>query len=145
MELADNIIVKNILNGNESDFTLLFTKYKRLVCSEALKYSRDCHEVDEISQEVFLRIYRSLALFNPEYRISTWIATITRNLCKTRAKGIKYYLESIEELCEVGEVPGHNVTPERIFIRQEDFSQWTWVNQALSSIPYRSIHLHNII
>ncbi len=131
MELADDTIVQNILNGNENDFALLFNKYRRLVYNEALKFSKDYQEIDDISQEVFLRIYKSLALFNPEYRISTWITRIAKNFCITQAKNKRYAVESIDDLKQREEIPQSNMTPEKIVIQNEQVSRIRFVVSQL--------------
>ncbi len=131
MELTDYTIVQNILNGNENDFSLLYNKYKRLVYNEALKYSKDYHELDDISQEVFLRIYKSLSLFNPDYRISTWITRITRNFCITLAKNKKHALESLDDLNHDREGLYNSVTPEKTIVRQESLEQLRFIVMQL--------------
>lgn len=120
MDTADGLIVQSILHGNGYDFSRIYIQYKRLVYAEALKFFGDFNDIEDTCQEVFLRVFKSLALFNPEYRLSTWITTITKNLCLSKIKKQRHYSSgSMDELNMNGHILSNSVTPEMIVVDKE--------------------------
>jgi RNA polymerase sigma-70 factor (ECF subfamily) len=70
-------------------FRLLFHQYYRLVISFFLKRGISPDESEELTQETFLRVYKSMPTFRGESRFGTWLFQITanvyKNYCRTRA------------------------------------------------------------
>jgi RNA polymerase sigma-70 factor (ECF subfamily) len=132
LELSDNDIVQNVLRGRENDFSLLFVKYKRVVLLEALKLWKDYQELDDISQEVFLRVFKSLALFDPKYRIGTWIAAVTRNYCKVRLRQKRILPKGSDMLEHCAETWQCGLTTEETALRNEAARQ---VREAVMELP----------
>ena len=81
MELTDYEIIQKCLSGRQEYFEELVTRYKKLIFSVVYNMINDKEEVSDISQEVFIRIYRALDRYNPEYKFSTWSVRIATNLC----------------------------------------------------------------
>lgn len=79
--LTDAELVSQCIDGDSSAFEEIVTRYKKLVYSVVYKMISDREEVNDVSQEVFIRLYKSLEKYNPEYKMSTWIVKITSNLC----------------------------------------------------------------
>ena len=81
LELTDYEIIQKCLSGQQQYFEELVTRYKKLIFSVVYNMINDKEEVSDISQEVFIRIYKALDRYNPEYKFSTWAVRITTNLC----------------------------------------------------------------
>lgn len=60
MEASDFELVKRCLAGHQESFAELAARYKKLVYSVVYNMIPDKHEVNDISQEVSIRIYKSL-------------------------------------------------------------------------------------
>jgi len=73
---------------------------------------------DDLYQDIMLKIYNNLHLFNPKYSLDTWIYRISRNHCIDFIKTSK---ETIEFDCG-SHTDCKNGTPENIAIREEIFS-----------------------
>lgn len=69
-------IVYSILNGNINAFKKLVNQYERLVVAMIRRIVVDEEDIQDISQEVFLKIYQNLSCFKFESKLSTWIARI---------------------------------------------------------------------
>lgn len=63
--LSDEQIMAEIQGGNGDAFAILFDRYHRLVLVTALKIVRDAAEAEEVTQSVFLEIYRAAKQFDP--------------------------------------------------------------------------------
>ena len=77
--MDDNELISRILNGNMNAFTLLVNRYRKLVVHITGRLIQRQEEVEDVSQEVFLKVYQSLGNYRNESKLSTWIATIAYN------------------------------------------------------------------
>ncbi len=75
-----NLILK-AREGDKRAFDRLVRCFDRRVLSQALNFTRDREKALDVYQEVFLRAYRSLDQFRFDCRFSTWLRTITANVC----------------------------------------------------------------
>jgi len=78
---SDDTIIIKVLKGDQSAFALLVEKYQIYVFSLVLRFTENREDAEEISQDVFVKAYRSLADFRGESKFSTWLFTITRTTC----------------------------------------------------------------
>jgi RNA polymerase sigma-70 factor (ECF subfamily) len=79
-QLADEELIRRLLDGEKLAFEAIFDRYGDLVYSTALRVLRDPHLAQDISQEVFVRLWRKPQSFDPERgRFLTWLISVTRN------------------------------------------------------------------
>ena len=74
-------LVERCRRGDEGAFQQLIDEHKRLVVALIARTIPDRSRVEDVSQDVFLRIYRGLPYFRGESRLSTWIYRIVANAC----------------------------------------------------------------
>ena len=73
--------------GEEGAFTDLFEKHKNLVYKTAYLMLGSTHEAEDVLQEVFLRVHRSLDTFQPSRgSFTTWLHRVTVNWCISRKR-----------------------------------------------------------
>ncbi|MBN2320865.1 MAG: sigma-70 family RNA polymerase sigma factor [Acidobacteria bacterium] len=78
--LSDEILVKNILDGDDNAFTLLYDRYRRSVYLTAFRLIRNHEETQDAAQEIFTKLYRSLGLWSAQKsKLSTWIHRLAWN------------------------------------------------------------------
>jgi RNA polymerase sigma-70 factor (ECF subfamily) len=74
-------LVARLAHGDERALEPLYDRYGRLVFSLALRIVHDGPTAEEVTQEVFVRLWRSAASFAPERAsVQTWLLRITHNL-----------------------------------------------------------------
>ena len=129
MEASDIEIIKQCMDGNTDAFGVLITRYKRLIYNTAYRMMGSAEEAEDISQEAFLRIYNSLAKYNPEFKFTTWALKITTNLCLDSLRKRKAETVPIEEEFDLSD---NSPTPEEEYIRKEKQRQ---VQQAIAKLP----------
>jgi RNA polymerase sigma-70 factor (ECF subfamily) len=74
-------LIDEILSGNQAAFERLVNKYERLVAHIVYKMIPASEEFEDICQEVFIKVYKSLKTYRGDARLSTWIGRITYNRC----------------------------------------------------------------
>lgn len=74
-------LVDRCRSGDDAAFRELVERYKDLVYSLIARTVRRPDRIDDLAQEVFLRIHRGLPYFRGDARLSTWIFRIVANIC----------------------------------------------------------------
>jgi RNA polymerase sigma factor (sigma-70 family) len=77
-ELTDTEIIKRVLQGEQALFAQLLQRYQQYVFTLVLRFTDSREDAEEISQDVFIKAYRSLADFRGESKFSTWLYTVVR-------------------------------------------------------------------
>ena len=84
--LDDRPLVESLRRGEPEAFERLVLAYQHRVFSIALRMLADRGEAEEVAQEVFLRVHRSVRDFRGEAKLSTWLYAITSRLCLNRLR-----------------------------------------------------------
>jgi RNA polymerase sigma-70 factor (ECF subfamily) len=66
---------------NQNHFEKLYHEYRVLVFNVALNYLQNLEDAEEVTQDVFVKVYHSLENFNQKASYKTWIYRITINQC----------------------------------------------------------------
>lgn len=74
-------LVERILTGDRQAFETLLDQYEARVYRLALRFTNSVTDAEDVTQEVFLGIYRSLPNFRGHSTLSTWIYRIAMNHC----------------------------------------------------------------
>lgn len=87
-ELAarQNTLAERFINGDTSAFAGLVELYKDRVHQFITCIMGPDRESEDIAQEVFIQIYKSLAGFRRESELSTWVYSLARNVCRRRLR-----------------------------------------------------------
>ena len=78
---TEETLIEQAKDGDQDAFAELVGRYEKRVYHFILKSLRNAEDAMDLSQETFLRVYRSLSLFRGQSSFSTWIFSISHNLC----------------------------------------------------------------
>jgi len=95
-ELTDTEIIRRILQGDQAIFATLVQRYQQYVFTLVLRFTDSREDAEEISQDVFVKAYRSLADFRGDSKFSTWLYTVVRTSCITFLRKKKLDTTSID-------------------------------------------------
>lgn len=129
MELSDIELINQCLDGKQEAFAEIVSRYKKLVYSVVYNMINDKQDINDISQEVFIRLYKSMDKYNPEYKFSTWTVRITTNYCLDVLRKKKVESVPIDEAIGLA---GSEDTPEVQYISKERSER---IRQAVASLP----------
>lgn len=127
--MTDMELINKCLSGEQEAFSEIVTRYKKLIYSVVYNMISDKQEVNDIAQEVFIRIYKSLGRYNPEYKFSTWAVKIATNLCLDVHRKKKIDPISIDEMIDVSSGVD---TPETKYIKKEKSES---IKRAVAELP----------
>ena len=82
----------------EQEFTRLFGLYRRLVYHVAYCNIGDAAEAEDISQEVFLKLYTRPPAYDEDVQVKSWLIRVTVNRCRDVRRTLRFRLtEHTEE------------------------------------------------
>ena len=79
---TDQQLVSRVQKGDKRAFDLLVLKYQYRVHAIVGRFIRDIHEVEDVTQEAFLKAYRALPGFRGDSQFYTWLFRIAVNTAK---------------------------------------------------------------
>ena len=91
----DQKLIESIKNGDTKAYTQLVNRYKDLVFTLALRMLKHREEAEEVAQDTFIKIFKSLDKFKGDSKFSTWIYKVTYNTCLDRIKKNKKHLNDV--------------------------------------------------
>jgi len=78
-EHTDEQLVVNYLKGEKDDFEVLVRKYLKPIFGFVYHYLGNAADTEDVTQEVFLRVWKNIKKFDPEKSFKTWIFSIAKN------------------------------------------------------------------
>lgn len=115
--MTDYDLVRECLKGNTQAFSEIVTRYKNLVFSRVYALTGSYEDTLDLSQEIFVKVYRSLARYDSRYSFSAWIIRITLN------HTIDYMRRNRLETLPLDEAEyrlSHSASPEQEYLEKED-------------------------
>lgn len=70
-------LIKRLQQGDEQAFTKLVDEWQDMVYNTALGIVQHADDADDITQEVFIQVYKSVSSFKGDSKFSTWLYRIT--------------------------------------------------------------------
>ncbi|HHU78280.1 MAG: RNA polymerase sigma factor [Caldicoprobacterales bacterium] len=111
--------------GSLSAFEELIGLYEKKIYNYCLRMTNSREDAEDLTQEVFVRVYRNLNKFRGKSRLSTWIYRIAHNVCIDQYRRTKAVSISISQPRGADderemELPAESPSPEEEIIRREE-------------------------
>jgi RNA polymerase sigma-70 factor (ECF subfamily) len=132
----DHALVQAVLEGDRERFAAFVERYEPLVRKVAWETTHDRAATEDLTQEVFLRVYFALPTYDPRFRLSTWLHQIARNLAinhlRWRARHAAELAAAEDADLALRALPDPAANPAAALERRErDGSLW----RAVESLP----------
>ena len=99
MEQKDDIFyIEKVKKGQTQYFSYIVEKYQDVVFSIALKVLKNRDDAEEMAQESFIKVYKSLHTFKGKAKFSTWLYRITYNNCISEIRKRKMHFASTDDV-----------------------------------------------
>lgn len=137
---ADALLVERVKQGDQRAFALLVAKYERRVQRLLSRLVRDSAEIEDITQEAFIKAYRALPQFRGESAFYTWLYRIAINTAKNylatksrRPVTVGEFQGADDgEFFDLGDVVEDNNTPDAVLHSRQVAEA---VNAAMEALP----------
>lgn len=151
----DFALVERCRLNDEAAFNEVVARYKNKVFNYLVRMMGSSDDAEDLTQEVFLRLYTSIDSFRGQSSLNTWLFRIANNLCidqfrrQKKHRAVAYSLDDAAYGNGVEDEGGHDVSdstyePHRLLERQELGQQ---IQQALEALPEKlraTLILHDI-
>ena len=82
MNPKDSLLVEECLNGDKQAFAELVNRYQHAVYNLAYRMTGNAADAEDLAQDTFIRAFKKLKQYRPEYAFRNWVLTICSNLTK---------------------------------------------------------------
>ena len=134
---GDDKLVKRAKKGDSRAFDLLVLKYQGRVAQLVSRYVNNAAEVEDVTQEAFIKAYRALPKFRGDSAFYTWLYRIAANAAKNHlvALGRRPTTDLALDDSESYEVPGRlkdHESPDEVIMGQQLDAV---ISQAIDALP----------
>ena len=132
MTIDDQHYINLIINGDTNAFALLVDRYKDLVYTLTLRMLKNREEAEEVSQDTFIKAYKSMGRFKGDSKFSTWIYRIAYNTSLDRLKKNRKHFNDVA----IDEFTEHQVkTMDNALSQLENEERNQAIQKCLAQLP----------
>src|SRR5689334_8851391 len=84
LPVSIDVTIQRAAEGDQSAWDTIVRTYWRKVFNVAYRFVGTYEEAEDLTQEIFLKVFRSLATFDRRANFQTWLISVSRNLCIDR-------------------------------------------------------------
>ena len=101
---ATEALIKRCLKGDQLAWERIVRQYWRKVFNVAYKFVGKHDEAEDLTQDIFLKIFKSLDTFDRRANFQTWLISISRNLCIDHYRSVRKERETMARDVDASEL-----------------------------------------
>ncbi len=128
-------LIQRCLAGDQLAWEAIVRQYWRKVFNVAYKFVGRHDEAEDLSQDIFLKVFKSLDTFDRRANFQTWLISVSRNLCIDHYRSVRKERETIDRDLDSSEVTPPSIgTPSQIAaLEQRDRVEL--LREAMAALP----------
>ncbi len=132
--LTPDLLIERCLDGDQDAWAEVVRQNWRKVFNVAYKFVGRHEEAEDLTQDIFLKIFRSLGTFDRRANFQTWLISVSRNLCIDYYRSVRKERETIDRQVTAEEVApvSRDVGP-LAALEQRDLA--ALLRRALNALP----------
>lgn len=142
----DIILIDDAIAGKQEAYERLMNKYRQLIYNLIFRMIRNKEDVEDLTQEAFIKAFNSLEKFDKQFSFSTWLFKIATNNCIDYLRKKKLHTFSIDKDISNDdddyqfEIPDNERIPDKNLLDKE---RKKILEDAIESLPvkYKSVIL----
>jgi RNA polymerase sigma-70 factor, ECF subfamily len=103
-------IIQRCLSGDQAAWESIVRQHWRKVFNIAYKFVGKHDEAEDLTQDVFLKIFKSLNTFDRRANFQTWLISVSRNLCIDHYRSVRKERETINRDIDPGDLSPASTT-----------------------------------
>lgn len=131
---AIETLIQRCLQGDQRAWDLIVRQYWRRVFNVAYKFVGRHEEAEDLTQDIFLKVFRSLDTFDRRANFQTWLISVSRNLCIDHYRSVRKERETMDRGVDASELSPVS-RGESPIAALEQADRVTLLRQALSALP----------
>jgi RNA polymerase sigma-70 factor, ECF subfamily len=127
-------LIEQCLSGDQAAWELIVRQNWRKVFNVAYKFVGKHDEAEDLTQDIFLKIFKALNTFDRRANFQTWIISISRNLCIDHYRSVRKERQTIARDVDTGDLQPASLerTPYAVAEHQD---LRALLRQALETLP----------
>src|SRR5512138_1757604 len=134
VQLTPDPLIERCLVGDQDAWEAIVRQNWRKVFNVAYKFVGRHEEAEDLTQDIFLKIFRSLNTFDRRANFQTWLVSVSRNLCIDHYRSVRKERQTIDR-----DVPAEDLSPVSAtaspLATLENRDLASMLRQALGSLP----------
>ncbi len=127
-------LIQRCLKGDQLAWEAIVRQYRRKVFNVAYKFVGRHDEAEDLTQDIFLKIFKSLNTFDARANFQTWLISVSRNLCIDHYRSVRKERETINRDVDASELmPVAKGQSQIAMLEQRDRVEL--LREALSELP----------
>lgn len=132
--LTSDRLIERCLGGDQDAWEAIVRQNWRKVFNVAYKFVGRHEEAEDLTQDIFLKIFRSLETFDRRANFQTWLISVSRNLCIDYYRSVRKERETIDRQVTAEEVgPVSSDAGPLAALEQRDLA--ALLRRALQTLP----------
>ena len=127
-------LIQRCLQGDQLAWELIVRQYRRKVFNVAYKFVGRHDEAEDLTQEIFLKVFKSLDTFDRRANFQTWLISVSRNLCIDHYRSVRKERETIDRDMDAGRLTPASADPGPM-ARLEQRDRVDLLRRALARLP----------
>ena len=127
-------LIRRCLAGDQLAWEAIVRQYRRKVFNVAYKFVGKHDEAEDLTQDIFLKIFKSLDTFDRRANFQTWLISVSRNLCIDHYRSVRKERETIDRDVDTAELAPSAPGQSQI-ARLEQRDRVELLRQALAALP----------
>jgi RNA polymerase sigma-70 factor (ECF subfamily) len=132
IESNDNDLISGFLNGENTAFNYIVLKYQKRIYAVVRKMVQNHDDADDITQEVFVKLYRSLKDFRGESALFTYLYKMTVNFSLNHLKKNKINMERKVQVDDIQGISSGDKNYESVY---DDDRKAKMISDAIAELP----------
>jgi RNA polymerase sigma-70 factor (ECF subfamily) len=128
-------LIQRCLSGDQLAWEAIVRQYRRKVFNVAYKFVGRHDEAEDLTQDIFLKVFKSLDTFDRRANFQTWLISVSRNLCIDHYRSVRKERETIDRDVDSTEVspPSVGIPSQLAALEQRDRVEL--LREAMASLP----------
>ena len=127
-------LIQRCLQGDELAWDTIVRRYRRKVFNVAYTFVGRHEEAEDLTQDIFLKIFKSLGTFDRRANFQTWLISVSRNLCIDHYRSVRQERRTIDRQVDPNELSPVSHEPGPIAaLEQQD--RVALLREALAALP----------
>ena len=131
---AVDALIQRCLAGDQDAWAQIVRQHWRKVFNIAYKFTGRHDQAEDLTQDVFLKIFKSLDTFDRRANFQTWLVSVSRNLCIDHYRSVRKERETIDRDVDAGQLtPAAQTVSPIAALEQAD--RVSLLKKALEQLP----------
>jgi RNA polymerase sigma-70 factor (ECF subfamily) len=127
-------LIQRCLRGDQAAWERIVRLHWRRVFNVAYKFVGTHDQAEDLTQDIFLKVFKSLETFDRRANFQTWLVSVSRNLCIDHYRSVRKERQTIDREVDANELSPATAEPGPIAaLEQRD--RVTLLREALASLP----------